>query len=88
MTRWYLTENGDDPSYIVGNLQEEYELADLNMDMTKCEYLSMSTDKTYDHVLDDYKIKKSCKYLRVIFNKQGNSGDEISEGINKSRAIT
>lgn len=44
------------------------------MNMPKCEYLILDKDEVCD-----FKGVQTCKYLAVICNKKGNSGDEIRE---------
>lgn len=47
---------------LIRKLQDQYEVAGQNMNITNCEYLSVGIDETCDLVLEDFKIKgvQSC----------------------------
>nr|CAI5864969.1 unnamed protein product [Callosobruchus analis] len=60
------------------------------MNLSKCEYLIVGNEEINDLTLDTGTIKgvKCSKYLGIIFNKKGNSENEIQERINRGRAVT
>lgn len=82
-----IAEDEEDLSYMVRKLHEEYERAGLKMNLNKCEYLIIGSDERNNLPLDNGTIKgvEKCKYLGVLFNKQGTSKDEVQERIIKGR---
>lgn len=82
-----VAEDEDDLGYMIRKLQEEYEKAGLTMNMSKCEYLLVGSNKCDNLPLESGIIKgvDQCKYLGVVLNKQANSNDEIRERITKGR---
>ncbi|XP_030752249.1 uncharacterized protein LOC115879488 [Sitophilus oryzae] len=85
-----ISEDEEDLSYMIRKLQEEYEAAGLQMNLSKCEYLIVGNEEINDLILDTGTIKgvKSNKYLGIIFNKKRNSENEIQERVNKGRTVT
>lgn len=82
-----IAKDEDDLSYMIRQLQEGYEILGLSLHLNKCEYLIVGSDECSNLPLDTGMIKdvEKCKYLGVLFNKQGISKDEVQERINKDR---
>lgn len=82
-----IAEDEQDLNYMVRKLQEEYERAGLKINFNKCEYLIVGNNTCNTLELEKEQIKgvEKCKYLGVIFNKQGTSNDEIQERIRKGK---
>lgn len=80
-----IAEDEDELAYMVRKLKEEYELAGLTLNMSKCEYLIVCNAEVKNLKLDNEIIKRveKCKYLGAILDKHKNSKDEIQERINK-----
>lgn len=68
-------------------LQEYYNLAALNINMTKCEYMSLGDNNVEDLpvIPRKYTREHKCKFLGVVVDKIENSRDEIKKNVNKKR---
>ena len=82
-----IAEDQDDLSYMVKKLDKYYQQAGLTINMEKSEYIVVGNEAIENLQLDGKHIVgvSQCKYLGAIFNKNGNSNEEITQRIIKGR---
>ena len=78
-----------DLSYMVRKLNEAYQQAGLTINTEKSEYIVVGKDEIENLPLEETHMVrvKQCKYLGALFNKKGNSNEEITQRIIKGRNI-
>ena len=84
-----IAEDQDDLSYMVRKLSEAYQQAGLTINTGKSEYVVVGKDEIENLPLGETHMVgvKQCKYLGALFNKKGNSNEEITQRIIKGRNI-
>jgi hypothetical protein len=70
-------------------LQEAYEQRGLIINKKKSEYMIFGNNEEEELFLDDdnMSVVDECKYLGVLFSRNGSSNEEINNRVNRGRNI-
>lgn len=75
---------------MIRKLKGSYQEAGFTINTNKSEYIIIGNDDLDNLRQKQKNIKwvRTCKFLRVLFYKQGNIQDEIAERISKGKKVT